>query len=46
MTLTTQESPALPPTVGNEAEPETRGSGRQVVQLLVGAVVRVAAAGR
>src|SRR6516165_1852595 len=40
MTLTTQESPALPPTVGNEpAEPETQGSGRQVVQLLVGLAV-------
>ena len=43
MTLTTQESPALPPTVGNEpAEPETQGSGRQVVQLLVGVAVLTA----
>ncbi len=37
MTLTTQESPAVPPAAGKEpAEPETQGSGRQVVQLLVG----------
>jgi membrane-associated protease RseP (regulator of RpoE activity) len=37
MTLTTQESPAVPPTASTTpAEPETQGSGRQVVQLLVG----------
>lgn len=37
MTLTTQESPAIPPPTGNDpAEPETQGSGRQVAQLLVG----------
>jgi len=40
MTLTTQDSPAIPPSAGNEPpEPEVQGSGRQVVQLLVGVAV-------
>ncbi len=40
MTLTTQDSPAIPPSAGNEpVEPEIQGSGRQVVQLLIGVAV-------
>jgi membrane-associated protease RseP (regulator of RpoE activity) len=40
MTLITRDSPAVPPSAGNEpAEPEIQGSGRQVVQLLIGVAV-------
>ncbi len=40
MTLTTQDSPAIPPSAGSEpVEPEIQGSGRQVVQLLIGLAV-------
>ncbi|HUE07404.1 MAG TPA: M50 family metallopeptidase [Acidimicrobiales bacterium] len=40
MTLTTQDSPAIPPSAANEPEePEIQGSGRQVVQLLIGLAV-------
>ncbi len=40
MTLTEQDSPAIPPSAGHEPpEPEIQGSGRQVVQLLIGLAV-------
>ncbi|HSZ35934.1 MAG TPA: site-2 protease family protein, partial [Acidimicrobiales bacterium] len=40
MTLTTQDSPAIPPSAGDEpAPPEPQGNAGQVVQLLVGLAV-------